>query len=116
MIIDDADSLHPGVDDGRANELESPALQVLRDDRRERGLRWKRPPRTPHHLLFRERPTQCAEILASIAHLTEDAGARDGRLDLGVGPDDSSIVHEAVNVALGEAGHPCRVEARKSLA
>src|SRR5476649_1946323 len=74
------------------------------------------PPRTRHHSPFRERPAQCAEILASIAHLTEDAGARDGRLDLGVGPDDFRIVHEAVDIALAEAGHPCRVEARKGLA
>ena len=28
MVVDDADSLHPGVDDGRANERESTALQV----------------------------------------------------------------------------------------
>src|SRR5207248_5015311 len=115
VVIDDADSLHPRVDDGRAHELESPAFQVLRDCRGERGLRWKRPARTCHDVPFRERPTQCAEILASIAHLTEDARARDRRLDLGMGPDDSRIVHEPVNVALGEAGDPVGVEARKRL-
>jgi hypothetical protein len=36
-----------------------------------------------------ERLTQRAEIFASIAHRTEDAGARDGRFDLDVGSDDS---------------------------
>jgi hypothetical protein len=62
MVIDDADGLHPGVDDGGANELESTPLQFFRDGHGERGLRWKRSTRTRHRSPFRERPTQCGEV------------------------------------------------------
>ena len=29
MVVDEADGLHPGVDDGGADELEAAALQIL---------------------------------------------------------------------------------------
>jgi len=39
VIVDDADGLHPGVDDCRADELEAAPLQVLGDPFGELGLR-----------------------------------------------------------------------------
>ena len=38
MAVDDANGLHPGIDDGGADELESAALQLLRGPFGERGL------------------------------------------------------------------------------
>jgi len=31
MVVDDADGLHPGINDRRADELEAAALQLLGD-------------------------------------------------------------------------------------
>src|SRR5580692_9751872 len=50
VVVDDADRLHPSVDDRRADELEAAPLQLLRDARGQLRLARKSAPVPPQHL------------------------------------------------------------------
>src|SRR6478735_521536 len=88
VIVDDADGLHPGVDDGGADELEPASLHFLRDRLGGRRLRRKRSSIAHDDLPTAERPAEVSEVFAAVGHLAEDSGAGDGGLDLRARPND----------------------------
>src|SRR5205085_5129552 len=97
VIVDDADRLQPGMNDGRTDELEAAAPEILRDDFGERRLRGQADTVTADHVTAGEGPAIAGEILAPVAHRAPEAGASDGRLDLGPGADDARIDHEPLD-------------------
>src|ERR1700744_1025221 len=81
VIVDDAHRLHPGVGNGRADELEAAFLEILRDRHRQRRLRMHRASVTTQHLAVGERPAIGIERLAARLHLFVHTGAVDGGFD-----------------------------------
>src|SRR5437773_5968727 len=89
MVVDDADRLQPGIDDGRPDELEAAALQLLGDALGERRGGDPALPVALHHLAIGEGPAEIGEALALLRHRAIDPGAGDRRLDLGPGAHDA---------------------------
>src|SRR5215468_1984495 len=74
VVVDDADRLQPGIDDGRPDELEAAALQLLGDALRQRRRGDPASPVILHHLAAGERPAEVGEAFALSRHRAIDPG------------------------------------------
>src|SRR6185369_17790505 len=116
MVVDDADRLHPGIDNRWPDEFEASPLHLLRDRRRQRRLHHPFAAWIFDRSAIRERPAEVGKALAPFGHFAIDARAGDRRSDLRLCSDDTGIGHQSYYVILTEPRHLRRVEARKGFA
>src|SRR5688572_19722392 len=116
MIVDETRRLHVRVNDRRADELETAALQVLR---KRVGLLARRrhvallAPAIHDRLVADEAPDVAVERPELFLNRQEAARVGDGGLDLLPIADDACILHQLFDGARREARDLRRVEARE---
>src|SRR6516162_3233371 len=101
MVVNHADRLHEGIDDGRPAELEAALLKVLRDGARNRGL-------VGHlsrglvvidlRLTVDEIPQQLGKARTLLHYVQEGARRQHRALDLRTVAHDAGILHQALDL------------------
>ena len=111
MIVDNATSLHGGVDRGRPDEPEPGLLQPLGQGGRLRGRGGPFRRAHGHVVPFRrKRPEELVQRLR-LAQSDRGPGIRDRGLDLASVADDRGVCQQPGDVALAERGDPDGLEA-----
>src|SRR5688572_21017737 len=98
MVVNDPHSLHPRINDGGPDELESPPLQVLRDRFGQGGRDRDSLSIALYLFSLCEGPAVVVERLAALRHLAVDPCPADGRVDLGPGADDAGVAEQPPDV------------------
>src|SRR5712691_4225532 len=114
MIVDHADGLHEGVDDGRPDEFEAAARELLRYPPRHLGLRryLRRGAETVHLGLAVEKiPKQPRKAWTLLHHLEIGARGQDGAFDLQPIAHDAGILHQPLDLLRRVASDLARREA-----
>src|SRR5215470_269642 len=107
MIVDHADSLHEGVDDGRADELETAAGKFFRNLARYRGFRrhlFGAAEIVHLRLAVEKIPEQAREAGSLLHHLEVGARGQDGTFDLQSIAHDAGILHQPLDLLRRIAG------------
>src|SRR3954470_1397271 len=116
MVVDDADRLHPGVDDSRTDELEAATFELpgnlLGEGRGDDSVTAI----VLHDRAVSERPAEIGEALAVLVHLAVDLRAADRRLDLGASANDAFVAHQPRDVGGAECRDLLRIEASEGAA
>lgn len=115
MVIDDADGLHPGVDNDGADEFEAALFESLRYFFRDGRLRWNGAG-VLDRLSACHAPNPLREIFVCGLHGKIDASAVDRGFDFGAGADDARILKEARDIGFLEAGDFGWIEVLEGLA
>src|SRR5262245_1433808 len=114
MVVDHADRLHEGVDDGRPDEFEAARREVLRDPTRQRGfgrhLRG-RAEMVDLRLAVEEFPEQPREPGTFLHDLEIATGGQDGAFDLQAIAHDAGVLHQFLDPLRRIARNLFRIEA-----
>src|SRR5882757_6172954 len=103
VVVDDAAGLHPGIDDDRADELETAFLECCRDLFGERSLRWIGP-MVLNLLIASHLPYPGGEVFPGVGHGDVDMRTVDSRFDLGAGADDAFVLKKPGYIGFAHAG------------
>jgi hypothetical protein len=115
VIVDDADRLHPGIDNDRPDKFESAFFEIL--GKGDRKVRLGNCPMIILDNWFAAGlfPDIVTKVYALFPHFKIGPGIADGGFDFGPGADDALVSHELIYIFVSKFCHFDRVEVFEGL-